>query len=189
LVAEDFLTLEHASAELRLDAEELKRLVSEGEIRAFRDANGMRFRRADLDAFKRARGVATVKEEEYPTEGVSGDAEGIYEIVSEPGMVTEEIPVESEPVSTAGAGVRSRRPGAAATGRRPSGARVRPARASDAAEAVEVVEGDVEPAWFRSVLIATSFVLFVGALVAYSSARSRENGLTRPISALFRGQG
>ncbi|MBM3977824.1 MAG: helix-turn-helix domain-containing protein [Planctomycetes bacterium] len=46
---EDYLSFEQALDALRLKEEELKRLVSEGEIRAFRQGDTMRLRRADVD--------------------------------------------------------------------------------------------------------------------------------------------
>jgi excisionase family DNA binding protein len=46
---EDYLSFEQALDALKLKEEELKRLVSEGEIRAFRQGDTMRLRRADVD--------------------------------------------------------------------------------------------------------------------------------------------
>ena len=46
---EDFFSFEEALDELRLQEEELKRLVSEGEIRAFRDGDTMKLRRKDVE--------------------------------------------------------------------------------------------------------------------------------------------
>ncbi len=47
---EDFLSFEKALRELKMRSEELKKLVSEGEIRAFRDGDSMKFRRDDIKA-------------------------------------------------------------------------------------------------------------------------------------------
>jgi excisionase family DNA binding protein len=49
---ENFYSFEEALRELRLKEEELKRLVSEGEIRAFREGDTMRLRRADVDSLR-----------------------------------------------------------------------------------------------------------------------------------------
>ena len=50
-MAEDrFYSFEEALKELRLKEEELKRLVSEGEIRAFRQGDTMRLRQSDVEA-------------------------------------------------------------------------------------------------------------------------------------------
>jgi excisionase family DNA binding protein len=47
---EDFLSFEKALRELKLRSEELKKLVSEGEIRAYRDGDSMKFRREDIQS-------------------------------------------------------------------------------------------------------------------------------------------
>ena len=48
--SEDFLSFEKALRELKMRSEELKKLVSEGEIRAFRDGDSMKFRVEDITA-------------------------------------------------------------------------------------------------------------------------------------------
>jgi hypothetical protein len=53
---EEYVSLEKALKELRLKEEELKRLVSEGEIRAFRDADKMKFKREDIEKLKQDTG-------------------------------------------------------------------------------------------------------------------------------------
>ena len=47
---DDFLSFEKALRELKLRSEELKKLVSEGEIRAYRDGDSMKFRREDIQS-------------------------------------------------------------------------------------------------------------------------------------------
>src|SRR5262245_16391032 len=41
--------------ELELGEEELKRMVSEGELRAFRDENKMKFKKEDVESLKKGR--------------------------------------------------------------------------------------------------------------------------------------
>ncbi|MEE9394767.1 MAG: hypothetical protein V3W41_19950 [Planctomycetota bacterium] len=53
---EEFISLEKALSELRLREDDLKRLVSEGEIRAFRDADKMKFKREDIEKLKQDTG-------------------------------------------------------------------------------------------------------------------------------------
>jgi excisionase family DNA binding protein len=48
----DFFSFEEALEALRLKEEELKRLVSEGEIRAFREGETMKLRRRDVEALR-----------------------------------------------------------------------------------------------------------------------------------------
>ena len=49
---DQFLSFEDALDKLRLQEEELKRLVSEGEIRAFREGDTMRLRRTDVESLR-----------------------------------------------------------------------------------------------------------------------------------------
>lgn len=61
---EEFVSLDKALNELRLKEEELKRLVSEGEIRAFRDADKMKFKRDDIEKLKQDTGKTIAFQEE-----------------------------------------------------------------------------------------------------------------------------
>lgn len=48
----DYYSFDEVIKQLELDEEELKRMVSEGELRAFRDENKIRFRKEDVDNLK-----------------------------------------------------------------------------------------------------------------------------------------
>jgi hypothetical protein len=52
---EDYFSFEDVLGELEMGEEELKRMVSEGELRAFRDENKMKFRRDDVENLKKGR--------------------------------------------------------------------------------------------------------------------------------------
>ncbi len=83
----DFFSFEEALDELRLKEEELKRLVSEGEIRAFRDGETMRLRRADVDSLRaELSGGEVIDLGDATEELVFEDDEDL-----ETGMATEEI--------------------------------------------------------------------------------------------------
>ncbi|MDP6539552.1 MAG: hypothetical protein QF410_08385 [Planctomycetota bacterium] len=88
MAEEDFFSFDEALSELRLKEEELKRLVSEGEIRAFREGDTMRLRRGDVEALR----------DELSGDIVdvgSGDEELVFEdedaLGDKAGMATEEI--------------------------------------------------------------------------------------------------
>ena len=51
-MADDFYSFDEALDELKLKEEELKRLVSEGELRAFRKGDTMKIRRADVELLR-----------------------------------------------------------------------------------------------------------------------------------------
>jgi hypothetical protein len=52
-MAIEYYSFEQVLSELNMDEEALKRLVSEGQIRAFRDQNRMKFRKDDIDMLKK----------------------------------------------------------------------------------------------------------------------------------------
>jgi hypothetical protein len=51
----DYFSFEDVMSELELGEEELKRMVSEGELRAFRDENKMKFKKEDVESLKKGR--------------------------------------------------------------------------------------------------------------------------------------
>lgn len=51
----EYYSFDNVLGELNMDEDELKRLVSEGQIRAFRDENRMKFRKDDIDSLKRGK--------------------------------------------------------------------------------------------------------------------------------------
>ena len=73
---DDFISFEKALRDLKMQSEELRKLVSEGDIRAFRDGDSMKFRREDLDDLRRNR---------------SGELVFSDSLEDDTGMVTEEI--------------------------------------------------------------------------------------------------
>lgn len=85
---QEFFSFEEALNQLNLKEEELKRLVSEGEIRAFREGDTMKLRRADVE---------NLKKELMPGEVVDMGGAGedlVFEDdleVEETGMATEQI--------------------------------------------------------------------------------------------------
>lgn len=82
----DFYSFEEALDQLRLKEEELKRLVSEGEIRAFREGDTMKLRRADVEHLQsELMGGEVVELGDTGTELVFEDD------FEDPGMATEEL--------------------------------------------------------------------------------------------------
>jgi len=52
LKSDEFFTFDEVIKELKITEDELKKMVSEGEIRAFKDEDKMKFKKADIDAKK-----------------------------------------------------------------------------------------------------------------------------------------
>jgi excisionase family DNA binding protein len=85
---QDFFSFDEALNQLNLKEEELKRLVSEGEIRAFREGDTMKLRRADVENLKKE----LMGGEVVDLGGASEDL--VFEDdlqLEETGMATEEI--------------------------------------------------------------------------------------------------
>jgi excisionase family DNA binding protein len=95
-VAENqFFSFEEALKELRLKEEELKRLVSEGEIRAFREGDTMKLRRADVENLRNElSGGEVVDLGEVREELVFED-----DALADAGMATQEIGMATEEIS------------------------------------------------------------------------------------------
>jgi len=86
-VTDDFFSFDEALSELRLKEEELKRLVSEGEIRAFRDGETMKLRKGDVEALRSELGGGEVIDLGEPSEEIVFEDD----LTDEAGMATEEI--------------------------------------------------------------------------------------------------
>lgn len=54
-MADEYYSFEDVLKDLEIGEEELKRMVSEGELRAFRDENKMKFRRDDVESLRKGR--------------------------------------------------------------------------------------------------------------------------------------
>lgn len=93
-VADDYVSFEGALKELALTAEQLKRLVSEGEIRAIRgEQNSMKFRREEIERLKQDTGK-TIQYTEPAADTLSDDLlfdESNDLDVSDEGMATAQI--------------------------------------------------------------------------------------------------
>jgi excisionase family DNA binding protein len=100
----EFYSFDEVLRQLNIDESRLKRLVSEGEIRAFREGDAMRFKRTEIDglAGRSGRGSQTsdtslteisLEEESQPTVNVAGSGETLSDdLLSETGgMRTAEL--------------------------------------------------------------------------------------------------
>ena len=88
-MADEFYSFDEALDELRLKEEELKRLVSEGEIRAFRKGDTMKLRKSDVENLRaELSGGEVVDLGDATEELVFEDDAGLDD---EAGMATQEI--------------------------------------------------------------------------------------------------
>lgn len=179
MAEEDFFSFDEALSELRLKEEELKRLVSEGEIRAFREGDTMRLRRGDVEAL---RDELSGEPGEVVDVG-AGEEELVFEdeevIGDEAGMATEEISdvdtiieddiedvgeididAEEEIVST------------------------QPVRRS-AARAPADEEEQTEGMGLRAAMIVTTLVAIAGLPVVFAIASGHMTSLAEPFANMF----
>jgi hypothetical protein len=85
---DDFFSFDEALSELRLKEDELKRLVSEGEIRAFREGETMKLRKGDVEALRSELGGGEVVDLGEPSDEIVFEDDNLTD---EAGMATEEI--------------------------------------------------------------------------------------------------
>ncbi len=146
---EDFVSFEKALRDLKMQSSELKKLVSEGEIRAFRDGDSMKFKREDLETIS-----AEVSEEE---EFVFADA-----LEDDTGMVTEEL--SDEDTLLADDDLLEEEEKVKESTPRASGSRSSRARAETASGPEQ------EPVWVTAAALIGTAVMIYGALVLYTVA-------------------
>jgi excisionase family DNA binding protein len=142
---EDFLSFEKALRELKLRSEELKKLVSEGEIRAYRDGDSMKFRREDVSSLQtKAEGATKLS---------MGDA-----LEDDTGMVTEQISEEDTLLAEDDVVVEQKK----------ITRTTRPARAAGVAT---VGAASKEPGWVTAVAVVGSLIFLWAALIHWNISR------------------
>ena len=182
---EQFYSFEEALRELRLKEEELKRLVSEGEIRAFREGDTMRLRKADVENLKsELSGGEVVDLGDVKEELVFEDEGGLQEeagmateaianvetILDEepPAAVTEELQIEEQETETAEDEAQAEAE-AESTGLAPA----------------IVDEGPTEGAGIKFALILTTLLLLLAIPLCLSTTRGAFSTAAQTIAGLF----
>jgi len=157
--SEDFLSFEKALRELKMRSEELKKLVSEGEIRAFRDGDSMKFRKEDVQAL---------------TSKASGEAELSFadSLEDDTGMVTEQI--SDEDTLLADDDVAEAKP-------------ARGAKVQRAAPVAVGAGASKEPGWVTAVGILGALVMIWGFLITYSISQDA-NPKNSMFTSIFAGE-
>ena len=153
--SEEFVSFEKALRDLKMQGDDLKKLVSEGGIRAFRDGPSMKFKREDLEALKASQ---------------IGDDDLVFaeDLEDDTGMVTEEL--SDEDTLLAEDDYEEDVPEAAPVRR--GSARARASAAEEGAAASE-------PGWVTAVAILAAVVMIYGLMVVYSvTTEQAPSGLT-----------
>ena len=201
----DYYSFDEVLNDLKLEEDELKRLVSAGEIRAFRDKNTMRFKAEDV---ARLRGTRTGPEEvelddleleledavEAPAP-VGGELGG--EIMAETldlgdptgeELVLEETSVTGEVIEIGGEAEAAPVLVEAAPARpaRGAGKERKPAKAAKVAKAAEPVEEITEGGAVLALMLVGAVILIVANFLVFDAAVGRaSSALTRAVANLF----
>jgi len=142
--SDDFVSFEKALRDLKMRSEELKKLVSEGEIRAFRDGESMKFRAEDVESL--------VSQSEGESELSFADS-----LEDDTGMVTEQLSDEDTLLADDDV-VPEPRPARRASAR----------AARSAPVAAAAGEGEKEPAWVTACAILGFVACIWGFAISYS---------------------
>jgi len=180
-VSKEFYSFDRVLRELQMQEEELKRLVSEGEIRAFRDQDKMKFKAEDVERFKKVRSSAdaeTLGDEDIPEELVFDEDDADQEV----GMATAAISDDSFLEEDEGAlELEAELPPEprAKRGRATAGAARKP---RVVVEEPEEAEG---PLWTTAIVL-TTIACLLGVLVVLDAQRGLASGLTSGLANLVK---
>ena len=173
----DFFSFDKALDKLSsLEEEDLKRLISAGEIRAFRDGSKMRLRAEDVDRVAGDLGFGDPISEEDAGE-VFEVEEVSFEEDTDAGMVTTQLSEEDTLLDDGVDEVVIEEEGVAATsvaGRRSSGR----TRATAATADLGGV-GEIETTGMRAALILTTLIMAYGIAFLFAMHVSQSSGVTR----------
>lgn len=176
-MSKDFYSFERVLRELQMEEEELKRLVSEGEIRAFRDQDKMKFKREDIERWRRGQpgGDETLDvPEDLVFEEDDADQEvgmATAAIADDSFLEDDDLPLELEEVSTASS--------------KKSAGRARPSASAGASTVrkprVQLDPEETEgPAWTTAIVacaVLTLFAVFVGMDAVKGSKSGISDGI------------
>jgi len=194
---QEFYSFDEALKQLRLKEEELKRLVSEGEIRAFREGGTMKLRRTDVESLRSELSggevvdLGEVKEELVFEDDIEGEAGMATQEISDVETILDE-PVEeaSETVpeisieEPAGEEEVTEEPAPAA----PTKATALSARAQrGAARPLPEIEEPAEPVLARAALVATALLLLLALPLVLSASGGVPSGIAAAIASIFPG--
>jgi len=171
---EDFFSFDEALSELRLKEEELKRLVSEGEIRAFREGETMKLRKGDVEALRQELGGGEVVDLGEPSEEIVFEDDNLAD---EAGMATEEISdvdtIIEDDVEDVGE-IEIEEEEAA------------PVRRA-APRAAVAMDDEKEPMGITAALIVTTLVMIGSLPLIFSVSAGEASGLAKGIAGIFFG--
>jgi hypothetical protein len=173
-VAEEYYSFDKALEELKLRSEELKRLVSQGEIPAIREKDSMRFRAADVKKLARNR---VVEEELEFDEDLTDIDEGMVtaELSDDDTLLAADLEEEEEELTAVGSGSSRRAVAAAPVQRSVS-------RTQQLREKPAVAQ---EGTGFLVAVVASAVLMIYGLFVTQSIAAGQVTGMTQWLVDFF----
>jgi excisionase family DNA binding protein len=185
LAEQEFYSFDEALKQLRLKEEELKRLVSEGEIRAFREGETMKLRRSDVESLRSELSggevvdLGDVKEELVFEDDAALEEAGmatqeisdVETILDEPVEEVDEIEEEIEVVEIE----EEDEVHAAASRSAPRALEPEP----------EIVEGPTEPMLVRVAVLLTFLVLVLAVPVCFSASGGKPSGFASAVASML----
>ncbi len=190
MAEQEFYSFDEALKQLRLKEEELKRLVCEGEIRAFREGGTMKLRRTDVESLRtELSGGEVVDLGEVKEELVFED-----DVQEEAGMATQEISdvetILDEPVVEVSEiapeiSIEEGSPDLEGASE-PEREAAYPSRAArSAARAEPEVEVPAEPVLVRVALLVTTLLLLLALPLCLSATGGVPSGVASAIASIF----
>ncbi len=177
-MADEFYSFNEALEQLRLKEEELKRLVSEGEIRAFRDGETMQLRKQDVENLR----TELMGGDVVDLGGASEDL--VFEDdadLADAGMATEEISemdtILDDDVEDVGE--------IELEEEAPKAAPVRRSSSAAAAAVAGPAEEEHESMGMRVLVILTSIVLLLGLPITISVSTGNASEIAKTIAGVF----
>jgi excisionase family DNA binding protein len=177
-VAEDYIPFEEALRRLELQDAQLKRLISENEIKAYRDGDRMKLKKDDVERLRsRLSGGGQTEELVFEDDDAP----------NEPGMAT--VPLSEAETMVEKTGRKpamAAKPAARAT--TPAKKAAAPAEKAAAAprrrqEGPKDIGG--EPGWVKGLLAVTVAILLVGVFVAFDTVKGRPGSLSAAIPGVM----
>jgi excisionase family DNA binding protein len=187
---QEFYSFDEALKQLRLKEEELKRLVSEGEIRAFREGGTMKLRRTDVESLRTELSggdvvdLGEVKEELIFEDDVQEEAgmatqeiSDVETILDEPVVEVSEIAPEIsiEEGSEELEGAAEPEPEAVSSTR----------AARSASRTVPEIEAPAEPVLIKVALLVTTLLLLLALPLCLSATGGVPSGVAGAIASIF----
>ena len=175
----EYYSFEKALKELNMKEADLKRLVSEGKIRAFRDEDKMKFKAADVAKLQGGKGDASA--ETLADDLIFDEDEDLDLSDDEPGMVTEKIS-SADTLESLGGGDFDDEDEILES---ESGMRRQTGRATRIREA-QMDQNAPQP-MFLAVLIITAVFLFYGVFLMINTSTSTNTGMTQGFTDFVEG--